>query len=228
MNASLLTAVPALPRWSGGTLSAVKWVALALMVLDHVDAFIFGREVLWAGALGRLVFPAFAVVIGYNLARPGLREDGAHGRLLRRLLVFGILAEPFHGALASFYGGWWPLNILLTFAVIVGVVALIERRRPWLAGVLFLVGGAFVEYGWPGVALGLAVYALYRAPGWLPVLWVVSATAALVVVNGSFLALWALPLLWMAAQLDLSAPRAQHVFYWFYPVHLLLFWLVAQ
>lgn len=215
----------ALPHWSGGTLSAVKWAALSLMVLDHVDAFVYGRELLWGGALGRLVFPAFAVVVGYNLARPGLRESGGQLRMLRRLLLYGVLAEPFHGALAAYVGGWWPLNVLLTFAVAVGVVALAERRRWWLGGAVFVVGGALVEYGWPGVGLCLGVYALYRAPGPWPVAMVVLATAGLVVFNGSFVALWALPLLWLVGQLDLQAPRARSVFYWFYPVHLAAFWL---
>ena len=87
-----------LPRFDTGALAALKWLALALMTVDHLDAFVYQRELgTW---VGRLVFPVFGFVLGYNLARPSLDAAG-RARLLRRLLAFALLALPFHAALAS-------------------------------------------------------------------------------------------------------------------------------
>ena len=215
-----------LPRWSDGTLSALKWFGIALMVLDHVDAFAFDRQLLWAGQLGRLVFPIFAVVIGYNLARPGALQAGVYPRVLQRLLVFGVVAMPAHMLLAAQLFGWWPLNIFLTFAAVVGVAWLVELREWVAAAGLFLLAGAVVEYWWPGLALVLAVWQLYRQPSAWALVAVLGSWAALGLVNGSHAALWALPLLLLASGLQLRAPRAKAFFYAFYPLHLGLFAIV--
>jgi hypothetical protein len=211
-----------------GTLEAMKWGALVLMTLDHVDAFVYGRSLLWAGALGRLVFPVFAVVLAINLARPRALERGVYRRALVRLVVFAALAEPAHALLASHRWGWWPLNVLATFAVFVGCAWLIERRRWELAAALFLAGGALVEYAWPGVGLCLAVWWLYRSPWILPAIAVGFSWASLELANGNSLALWAVPLLVLVSRLQLDVPRLRWVFYAYYPAHLVAFWLLLR
>jgi hypothetical protein len=89
-----------------GSLEVLKWLALSLMVLDHVNKFVFreGSAVLFD--LGRMVMPLFGFVLMYNLARQGALEQGVHLRVMRRLLVFGTLATPFFLVLV----GWWPLT----------------------------------------------------------------------------------------------------------------------
>ena len=60
-------------RVSSGAIEALKWLALACMVVDHVNAVFFARELgTWADVIGRVAFPLFAGVFGYNLARPGV------------------------------------------------------------------------------------------------------------------------------------------------------------
>lgn len=217
-----------LPAFAPGTLEAMKWGALVLMTLDHVDAFVYGRTLLWAGALGRLVFPIFAVVLAINLARPGALERGVYRRVLVRLVAFAALAEPAHALVASHRWGWWPLNVMATFAVFVGCAWLLEHRRHELAAALFLVGGALVEYAWPGVALCLATWWLYRSPGMLPAVALGVSWSSLELVNGNSLALWALPLLALLAGLQLRVPRLRWAFYAYYPLHLVAFVLLTK
>ena len=41
-------------------------------------------------------------------------------------------------------------------------------------------------------------------------------------------ALWALPLVLLASGLAPSLPRLRWAFYWFYPLHLVAFWLLLR
>lgn len=233
MNRPLLTAVDlrtwSLPRFDSGALSVLKWLGLVLMTVDHIDAFLYQREL--ATQLGRLVFPIFGFVLAYNLARPVV-DEAARARLLRRLLVIGLLALPFHAQLATHFGGWWPLNIMATFAAVVAIVDRLERGDWPMAIAIFLGAGAVVEYWWPGLAFCLACWWLYRTSATGPdvagrLVAVVGACAALVLANGSHTALVALPVIVLASGLHVRVPRLQWAFYAYYPAHLALFWLLS-
>lgn len=223
----LLRAVP-LPRFSHGTVEALKWGALALMTLDHIDAFVFHRELLWAGQLGRLVFPMFAVILAMNLARPDALASGVYRRVLDRLLMFGAIAQIPHGLLTGAEWGLFPLNVLATFAVFVGVLWLFEAGFEAMAALAFVALAPLVEYGYPGVALCLSVWWLYRQPSLLAYLAVGIAWASLESINGSYAALWAIPVLLLASHLRLQLPRCRWAFYGYYPMHLAAFWLLLR
>lgn len=213
--------VAARSRVSSGSIEALKWVALACMVVDHINAAFYGRGLgLWADVLGRIAMPLFAGVFGYNLARPGADVAGA----LRRLLQFGAVAIPAH---AWFFGwvGIWPLNILLTFAVAAWVILELQRGNELLAAGIFVIGGALVEYWWPGVALVLSMWALARSPRpqALDVGAVALSLLALcVLVNRNAYALLSVPVAAVVLHLEPAMPRLRWLFWWFYPVHLVL------
>ena len=44
--------------------------------------------------LGRVVMPIFAIVLAYNLARPGAFDRAAYPRVMKRLAIAGVLATP--------------------------------------------------------------------------------------------------------------------------------------
>ena len=215
-----------LPQFAPGTLTALKWLGLALMTVDHVDAFVFDRTLTWAGQLGRLVFPIFALVIAYNLARPGTLERGVYSRICGRLVLVGICAQPVHGILTGAAWGLVPLNILATFAAFSACAWLLELGQVAIAGLVFLVAGALVEYAWPGVGLCLAIWQLYRRPSSLALCVVLVAWASLALVNATHAALWAIPLLVLGSRLQLDLGRSQWLFYAYYPAHLVAFLLL--
>lgn len=227
MATSALVLVPRTELRSG-TLEAAKWVALLCMVVDHVNAVFYGRELgEVATVVGRLAMPLFALVIGYNLARPG----GDFDAVLRRLALFGMAALPFHAALFALIGGWWPLNILATFAVAVGCISLHRQGAVLLAGLLFVLGGSVVEYWWPGVALVIAAYLRFRPSDPISSWWLFAALVGLCLVNGNAWALLAVPLLHGLNRMDLMLPRLRWVFWFFYPIHLAVIyvlWLMVQ
>lgn len=100
------------------SLEGVKWLLVALMVLDHVAvAWHLPQEYRYPA---RLVFPGFAALIAYHLARGTPPQ-----KYLSRLLPFAFLAQAGYSLLFHMPG--IPLNVLFTFAG----AALLFRGSGW-------------------------------------------------------------------------------------------------
>lgn len=214
----------ALPPFTlaSGTIEAIKWLAVALMTLDHVNKYLFGASLPYAFELGRIAMPLFVLTMAYNLARPGVLAGGTLQRSMKRLAAFGFVACVPYIALAG--GTVLPLNILfllLLFAVLVTLTEQGGAGRSWLAFGLFLIGGAFVEYWWPALALALVAWRFFKRPTWITLSGVVLLTTSLWIINGNFWALFALPIFFAASKVDLKLPRSKwYAFYAYYPAHL--------
>ena len=210
-----------------GSLEALKWIGLLLMTGDHFNKYLLHEASPALYALGRMAMPIFGFVLMARLARPGALEAGVHGRVMKRLAIFALLATPAFVHLV----GAWPLNILATLLLATLIVWLHERGgrvRRFAALIAFLLGGAMVEFWWPALLCCLGAWAFLRSPTRLRLLLWALATASLVLINGNFAALAALPLIWGATQIDIAVPRSRWVFYAFYPAHLTLIALVQQ
>lgn len=155
---------PAAVRWpvlSSAQQELLKWLAVALMALDHANRTLWPFQG-WAFALGRPAFPLFAFLVAYNLSVRGVpwRRYGPP------LLAFSVLAQL--PAMAALGRGPLPLNVM--FTLLLGVTFLpavrgLRRFMPgWLAALnVTLLWGTLsllVEYGPVGVLLVPAI-------GWL-------------------------------------------------------------
>jgi len=211
-----------------GSLEAIKWAALALMVCDHINKFLYFETLPVVFEEGRIVMPIFGFVLAYNLARPGALVKGMHGRMMYRLLLAGLAATPICIVLNAWLVAgiaWWPLNILFTLLLVVALTYLLDRggiAHYVTAAVLFVVGGAFVEYLWMGVLCCLAAWFFCRNATFSGLLLWFVGTLSLTAVNGNAYALAAIPIVLMAGRLTFRLPRVTWVFYAFYPTHLLL------
>lgn len=204
-----------------GTLEALKWFALALMLLDHVNKFLYAEKLPVLFELGRLVVPIFGFVVAYNLARPGALSKGVHLRMMKRLALFGAASTPMFVLLV----GWWPLNVLFMLLLVVAIIFVLERGgrgRFAAAAALFVLGGAFVEFWWPALASCLAAWAYCRQPTPKRLAVWAMATASLFIINQNLWALVALPLVLIVAQLKVNVPRSRWAFYAAYPLQLLM------
>lgn len=216
---------------SSGTLEALKWLALLLMTIDHVNKHLLHTSVPELFAAGRLALPLFGFVLGYNLARPGALASGAFPRTAGRLALFGSIATIPFIALGGLGWGWWPFNIMATLLVATLCARLIEVGGPArlaFAAVVFIVGGALVEFWWPGLAACLLAWAYCRRPSWVTLALWIGALASLYVINRNLWALAALPLIFAAGHVQLSLPRGRLGFYVYYPVHLAVLWGLAR
>lgn len=199
----------------------LKVAALVLMVLDHVDLYGFQGALGAHATLGRVVAPAFALVLALNLGR---MDEAALSRTLVRLLVAGALSSPLYWVLQ---GSALPLNILFSLAVPVAAVLLWRRGSDVLAILFALGAGLYVDYAWCGVAaVLLASVMLQRGFSLFQVSSVVAACFA--VWNLSWWSFLVVPLVFLASGLQAAAPRLKWLFYVFYPAHLLLLVLLFR
>ena len=209
---------------ASGTIELLKWLALVLMTLDHVNKYFFAEKLPGLFELGRLAMPLFGFVFAYNLARPGALETAALLRTAKRLSVAGLAASPFFMALGGLAYGWWPLNIMFMLLVAAVTLHLVEKGgNARLAAVaVFLIGGAFVEFWWFGLAFCLCAWWYCKYPNKKALVAWFIATALLYVVNRNLWAFAAIPVILAAPMLKVEAPRFKHLFYVYYPAHLAL------
>ncbi|RJN01452.1 conjugal transfer protein, partial [Xanthomonas vasicola] len=148
------------------------------------------------------------------------------GKSVRRLVCWGLLAQPFH---AGAFGYWVPVNVLLAFALAAAAIWAIQRRRWVLLTLCAAPAPLFVDYQWAGMALVVAGWAYYaklvRSP------WpVILALAALCWFNGNLWAVLAVPVLALgevATSRGVVVPRTRAAFYGYYVGHLFLLALLA-
>lgn len=207
---------------SDGSIEAIKWLAVLLMTLDHVNKYIFGAEYALLFELGRIAMPLFVMTMAYNLARPGALDRGTFKRSCIRLFGFGLIACIPYILLAG--GRIFPLNILFLLLIVALSVFLFEKggeKNNWLAMLLILFGSFFVEYWHPGVALGIAAWWFFKKPSAIKGALVIALTASIWIINHNYWALAALPIFFACAKIDIKTPRTKwYVFYSYYPLHL--------
>ncbi len=203
-----------------GTAEALKWIALVLMVLDHVNKYLCNDALPWVFPIARISFPLFGFVLAYNLARPETISNGAAVRVMKRLAIFALIAALPHVALD---GRFFPMNILATLLVATGAIYLFEQGglKRWHGILVFMAGGCIVEGNWFALAVCMTAYRYCQSP---TVLRLTSLMTSLVVlglfINANQWAFAVLPVILIAPHVSISLKRYRHFFYWFYPAHL--------
>ena len=224
-------------RISNNSLTAMKLIGTVAMLIDHFNAFVNPdyNQILFE--IGRIAFPLFALVLGYNLART---PSDKIPKIMLRLLMFGILATPIYIILSSGLQHWWPLNILFTLGLATTIVYLLSlpTYNRWAvtarmtAILLFAVIGGLVDYLWLGPALVIVVWRLFSGISAvestiLQVL-LLGLFGLLCVMNDSLATLLVLPIIYLAIVTcqNIRLPRMKWFFYWFYPGHLVALLLI--
>jgi len=232
--------------FGGLNANRLRCLAMAFMLLDHLWATLVPGN-FWMTCVGRLAFPIFAFQIS-----EGFFHTHDRRRYAQRLLVFALLSEiPFD----LMYGStvFYPFHQNVLFTLLLGLLAVsaIDRARKErtpkaaalaalaLPGILLLAAAGMVDYGWRGVLTVVAFYALRGFPfAWLAQ---IAAMALLNIVGFQGLLLplfgWEIPAqgfavlalipVWLYnGEPGRKNPVLQYGFYAFYPVHMLILYLV--
>jgi TraX protein len=216
---------------SNSAIEALKWLAICLMLVDHVNTYLLNSASPLMFGMGRIAMPLFVFVLGYNLARPEALQRGVYQRVSIRLVCYGLLASIPYIALNKLSGGWWPANILFTLLMAVVIAWLFDRGGFWsptLAISVFVFGGALVEFWWPAMSACLFVWAYFRNPKLVFLCGFMLSIASLYFINGNHWALMAILLIYLASHWHIAMPRQAKFFYIFYPLHLSFIWCCKQ
>lgn len=214
--------LPASYEISREYLNLLKWFALFAMTLFHFSYAMMLKQPELFVLIGRLAFPIFSFILGYNLAVAKAKNDAnIEKRLMRTLLMFGCFAQPFYW---GFIHSPLPLNIMFSLALGVFIVFGYRSISAWMVLVVF---GFFVDYAWAGPLFILASYfvatdLLKNRIGLFTVFFFLSAIALVAMIVSSIYPLLVVPLLLagLYSQPQFQLPRCKWLFYAFYPAHL--------
>lgn len=159
-NATSPALSPRLNRDSG----FLRAAAMLTMLVDHVGV-IFFPGVTELRIIGRIAFPLFCwgVVTGFE-------HTGDWRKYARRLLLLGVVAQPFY--MLALGHTWTQWNVLAT--LLLGLLSLAGmRERKWGSHIwvplacLALAAIQPMDYGWRGVLLIQLMYLSRKSRGGL-------------------------------------------------------------
>lgn len=209
--------------------SVLKWIAVLTMVIDHVGAILFPDQI-WMRVIGRVAFPVYA----YCLAE-GFRYTSDYRRYLGRLALFAILSEiPFD---LAFYGvpfSFAHQNVFFTLTLGLILLWVLERCREQLllcagafAVLCFLAQALHMDYGAGGLLMVFAFYLAQQGTSpWIG--WGIFVFINLFGYAGGVQWAAILALLPIGLYSGKAGKRKQRFFYWIYPLHLLLLWIIEK
>ena len=222
----------------GLTNNQLKILAMISMLLDHVGLMLLPEYTILR-VLGRLAFPIFAYMIA-----EGCRYTRSRVKYLLTMLIMAVgIQAVYFFAMGSLYQ-----NILLTFSMSVLLICAVDvflQKKTVARGciavgtILFVTfvgavapmiwkdAGFVIDYGFFGILLPVAVY--YAPSKWGKLM----ATAAILLIRAllygelKWFALLSLPLLFLYNR-KRGKYKLKYLFYVFYPLHLVLIYLVEQ
>lgn len=219
-------------KQSSNTIEVVKWIAILTMVIDHAGIILFENNDLMR-FIGRVAFPLF----GYILIHNYLYFTSNKLNYIKRLWIFALISQPFFMLAIS------PekLNIFVLLALTLTSLYAFEnaKKDDRLQGVQKGVAYGFIfmfatllslatEYPLAGY---IFLFLLYLA--FVDNRYMMLPIAGIVWINlervdfqiGTMISLVDV---WIAMHYPIQLPRtSKWFFYGFYPVHLLLLYLIA-
>ena len=230
--------------------NTLRLVAVLLMISDHVWAttMSFGN---WMTYIGRMAFPIFAFQIA-----EGFIHTKDFKKYALRLLAFGLVSEiPFNLFYSSRWFNPYHQNVMFTLLLGLLAIRVIDNLKKDISAknigksVLWLlligIGGTlgFVDYGFLGV-LTVVMFYLCRGYRFTPILQLIGMILINIVffegqvfrfevfgitleIPSQGFAVFALIPIWLYnGKKGKSSKALQYGFYAFYPVHMLILYLI--
>jgi TraX protein len=200
----------------------VKLLAAALMLVDHTGAVFFPDVVVFR-VIGRFSFPLFILLL-----IEGEKYTQSFEKYCFRLLLLGILSQPIYQLLFNVD----RLNILFTLLLGLACLRLVRAFPKWQ--LLFWLSGATIaqfmdlEYQAYGVGAIALLHCFRFTPSW----WAgwTGLHLGLLFLSPGF-ATFQMPAIVAPLLLKISnhqKGRRARGFYLFYPLHLLVLWLIRH
>lgn len=197
----------------------LKWIAMITMMIDHMGLMLFPQYPIFR-IIGRLAFPIYCFL---------LVEGAVHTsdikKYLLRLLTFALVSEiPFNLVCA---GEVWNLgyqNVFFTLALGLAAIAVFESVRlksyGIVAAIIAILAAEVIhaDYGGAGVVFILIFY-LFRERIWQKILFFLVADIWLYGGIQNYAIFSLIPIICYNGK---RGPGMKYMFYFMYPIHLLL------
>ncbi len=208
----------------------LKLIAAVAMLVDHCAMLPVITDpglYLVMRSIGRISFPIFAFSIAL-----GVVYTKDLKKYVKRLLFVAVLSQaPF----SLYFQDCRTLNILVTFLIAVAMIWFFEQKWiyaailvplvPWCTDVLFHVTTDYSTYG----VLAVFCFYFFRDDWKKAAVFFIILTMVQCVFGGSYIqmiAVLALPLIYYGSRVRLLLKR--YFFYVFYPMHLLVLYVIAS
>lgn len=205
----------------------LKVIAVLSMLIDHIGYVFFLPEdsaYPVCRAIGRIAFPIFCYLIV-----EGFHHTRSHFNYLTRLFIFAIISEiPFDLAFRGQLFEWRHQNVFFTLMLGLLCIFCLEEMNTHRIYVILLVilwiTAYFIhcDYGTGGVLL-ICMFYLTEKSSWMRLL-LCSLILYLFYGISELYGIIALPLIFLYNKK--KGPDAKIFFYWFYPVHLIVLYLI--
>lgn len=205
----------------------LKMIAILSMLIDHIGYIFLPGDSLYAPsrAIGRIAFPIFCFLIV-----EGFHHTRSHIDYLIRLSIFALISEiPFDLAFFGKLFDFQHQNVYFTLALGLGAIFCLEEmntHRRYAIPFFLILATAFLihcDYGIGGVLL-ICMFYLTRETPWIRL---VLCALILYVFYGTPELYGLIAMVPITFYNGKRGPHAQMLFYWFYPVHLLILHLIA-
>ncbi len=202
----------------------LKMIAIITMVIDHVGLIFFPTVPVFR-AIGRIAFPIFCFLIV-----EGFYHTRSHLNYLIRLSIFAVLSEiPFDLAFQNTLFDWSHQNVFFTLALGLLAIFCLEEMNTnkkfaipllltWAAAILIRC-----DYGLGGVLLICIFYITRETPGVRLIL----CALVLYIFFNAFELYGLIAMLPITLYNGKRGPSTKMIFYWFYPLHLLVLYGLA-
>lgn len=200
--------------------NVLKLIALLTMVIDHVGAVLY-PNIIVLRMIGRIRFPIFAYLLAL-----GYKSTHDAKKYLKRLLLFGLLSEiPYILAFNSD-----NLNIFFTLALGLMAIMFFEKKENLYVIIVFCFAVfAHVDYGIYGVFVIFFMYVYVYYSKMIGTILFILATFVYSYFNVlQIFAILSIPLIGLLENIpkDIDIKKYKYVFYAFYPLHLVLLYLI--
>lgn len=199
----------------------LKIIAILSMVIDHIGFFL---NIPAFRLFGRISFPIFCFLIV-----EGFHHTRSHLNYLIRLVGFAFLSEiPFDLAFSGTFFNFQSQNVFFTLSLGLASIFCLEEwnfNRLYSIPLVIIWGASYFlhcDYGIGGVFL-ISMFYLTRKSPWIRfilcafILYIFFGTTAL---YGMF------AMIPITLYNGKRGPSFQMFFYWFYPLHLLVLYLI--
>ena len=204
----------------------LKFIALVTMLIDHIGYVLF-PEVTLLRIIGRLAFPLYCFLLAEGMAHTSNWKKYA-----LRLFVFAVISEiPYDLITSNRMIDWSNQSVFLTlFMGLITMVLYDTKHFLGYIGIGFVVifGNLLgVDYGSEGVLLAFILYVVrkddIRWPAMVTIVWSLcyGGIQYWAMLSAIFMLLYNKERGW-------NPPALKYGFYAFYPVHLLVLYVIAM